>query len=428
MIIKNGIVFSYPEIDGERLSIKIDRGVVKKIGQNILPEEGEKVIDAKNMYVIPGLVDLHAHFRTPGFEYKEDFITGSNAAAKGGITTAVAMPNTKPTIDNPSIIRELKEEIKNKSKIEILISSAMTKDRNAKDIVNIKENKKAGAIFFTDDGSDINDPVVIFNLTKEAYKNKALLFVHPEIHSLTENKPFNKGELNSFFGMEGQPSEAESLSILIFGLIAGMNNTNVHFTHISTKKSVEAIRFLKERFGSKISCDATPHHLILNDKDLINSALDMNKKINPPLRSEEDRVAIEKALLGGTIDVIATDHAPHSKEEKSLSIDKALPGSIGFETFLPSTFTHLVKSNKMSVINWIKLITYFPSRIINIDRGEIKKGKKANIVIFNPDEKIKIDENFFLSKSKNSAFMGKEFYGKVYHTIARGEIVFYEKD
>ncbi len=428
MIIKNGILFNTnPVIDGQKVDIKIENSIVKKIAKEISPAKEEKIIDAKNLYIIPGLVDLHSHFRVPGQEYKEDFTTGSKAAAKGGITTAIAMPNTNPAIDNPQILKDLYKKAEKESIIEIFFSSSMTKSRDGKNIVNIKENKKAGAIFFTDDGSDINNPFIIFDLTKEAKKYKSLLFVHPEWHSLTKDKFFNNGEINSFFGKEGQPEEAESLSILIFGLIAGLNKSRVHFTHISTKASVEAIQFLKDKFGSLISCDTTPHHLILNDKDLITPEIDTYKKINPPLRCEESRKAIEEALINGTIDAIATDHAPHSEEEKLNQIEKAPFGSIGFETFLPSTYTHLVKSKKMNILRWLNLVSTNPSKIINIDRGVLKTGKMANIVIFNPEEAVKIDKNYFLSKSKNSAFTGKIFYGKIYYTLSKGEIVYYEK-
>ncbi|MCX7820812.1 MAG: dihydroorotase [Brevinematales bacterium] len=429
MIIKNGIIFNTdPFIDGKKLDIKIENSIIKKIAPSIIPKENESIIDAKNLYVIPGLVDIHSHFRVPGYEYKEDFITGSKAAAKGGITTSVAMPNTAPVIDNPTILKSLYEKAKRESSIEILFSSAMTISRNGKDIVNIKENKKAGAIFFTDDGSDINNPFIIFDLTKKAKRYKVLLVVHPEWHSLTNDKFFNKGFLDTIFGKEGQPEEAESIAILVFGLIAGLNKTKVHFTHISTQSSVETIKFLKDKFGSLISCDTTPHHLILTDKDLINPSLDTNKKINPPLRSEKSKKALEEAIIDGTIDLLATDHAPHSEEEKSAPIEKAPFGSTGFETFLPATFTHLVKNRKISIHKWIDLISTNPARVINIDRGKIKKGKLANLVIFNPNENIKIEKIFFQSKSKNSAFIGKIFDGKVYYTISKGEIIYYEKN
>ncbi len=429
MVIKNGIVFNTkPIINGEKLDIKIEKSIIKKIALEIPAQANEKIIDARNLFIIPGLVDLHSHLRTPGQEYKEDFITGGKAAAKGGITTAIAMPNTNPAIDNSEILKNLYNKAKKESAIEILFSSSMTKSRDGVNIVNIKENKKAGAVFFTDDGSDINNPNIIFNITKEASKYKALLFVHPEWHPLTKDKFFNKGYLDKFFGIEGQPEDAESISILIFGLISGFNNARVHFTHISTKKSVEVIKFLKDKFGDLITCDTTPHHLILTEYDVLNQKIDPNKKINPPLRSEESRQAIEEAIIDGTIDAIATDHAPHSEEEKSTQIDKVPFGSIGFETFLPSTFTHLVKSGKISLISWLNLTSYKPSKIINIDRGVIRPKKIANLVIFDPHEKVNVDRNFFESKSKNSAFIGKNFHGKVYYTISKGEIIYYEKD
>ena len=424
MILKNGIVYSYPDINGEKLDIRIERNKIKNIAKNLQPCNNENILKIDNLYVIPGIVDLHAHFRVPGEEYKEDFVSGSNAALKGGITTAVAMPNTNPPIDNPFIIREIYEKIKKEAKMEIFLSSTISKNRKGKELVSFRENKKAGAIFFTDDGSDINDPFLMFEAVCSARKNKALLFIHPEWHSLTKNKFFNKGILDEYFKKEGQPIEAESFSILSFGLIAGFLKTRIHFTHISTESSINVIRFLKEKFGKNITCDVTPHHLILSDKDLIEPFLDSNKKINPPLRSEKDRIALEKALIEGTIDCISTDHAPHSKEEKNLDIERAPFGSIGFETFFSSLFTTFVLTKKINLIDLTKKLCYNPSMLLGIKRGVIKKGYNANITVFNPTEKYRVEEEVFVSKSKNSCFIGREFFGKIYFTIINGKIGF----
>ncbi|MGC8764460.1 MAG: dihydroorotase [Brevinematia bacterium] len=426
MVIKNGIVFNYrPTLNGEKLDIKIENGYITAIDRNLKTGRNEEVIDATGMYVIPGLIDLHSHFRVPGEEYKEDFVTGSNAAAKGGITTAIAMPNTSPPIDNPAILREICKRAKKEGEIEIFLSSAITKNREGKELVSIRNNKKAGAIFFTDDGSDINDLSLIFEMLKEAKRERVLIFVHPEWHSLTRGKFFSYGRLNEHFKMEGQLDDAESLSIIIEGLVAGFLKSRIHFTHISTEKSIKALNFLKSKFPNLITCDTTPHHLILNDMDLIQPSIDTNKKINPPLRSEKDRLSLEKGIIEGVIDCIATDHAPHSEKEKNQKIEKAPYGTIGFETFLPVTFTYLVKQKNFSILDWIKLVSYNPSLIAKIKkRGSIKVGNVGNITIFNPDEEIKVERKFFLSKSKNSAFIGKSFYGRVYFTICQGKIVF----
>jgi len=429
MIIKNGVVFNnFPEIDGERLDIKIEKGIVRKIAKSILPSRGEEVIDASSLFVIPGIVDIHAHLRTPGYEYKEDFVSGSNAAASGGITTVVAMPNTMPPLDSPDIILSTYDRLKKESIIEVFLSSAMTKKRDGKEIVDLRKNLKAGAIFFTDDGNDINDLGLIEKLCSAGKNERALLFVHPETHSMTNGKFFNYGKLNEYFRKEGQFVESESHSILLFGLVAIKYRTRIHFTHISSAKSLEVIELLKSIASDLITCDVTPHHLLLTEEDLIKPRLDTNKKINPPLRSENDRKALENGIISGIIDCVATDHAPHSKSEKSLEIERAPFGTTGFETLLPSTYTFFVKNKKINMLDWLKLLSYNPSRIIGIDRGTIKKGGLANITVFNPLEEIFVDENFLTSKSKNNAFIGKRFYGCVYYTIYKGKIVYKKKN
>lgn len=426
MLIKNGIVFSYfPHINGEKLDIRVKNGVITKISKNINPHNGEEIIDARNRYLIPGIVDIHSHLRTPGFEYKEDFRSGSMAAGKGGITTLVAMPNTYPPLDNPKILVETYRKIEREASVEILLSSTITKKREGKELVDFKENKRAGCVFFTDDGNDINDIKLIEEICKLAGDGKFLIFVHPETHSLTKGKFFNKGELDDLFKREGQPPESESHSIMMFSLCGIKYCARIHFTHISSKIGVEILDFLKRHYGNLFTCDITPHHLILNDRDLVYPSQDPNRKVNPPLRSEADRIAIESALKDGVIDCIASDHAPHSLEEKNLGLENAPPGTIGFETMLPSTFTFLVRNKKIKMLDWIKLISYNPSKIIGLrKRGGIGRGFFANLVIFNPEEEILVNDDFLVSKSKNSAFKGMKFYGKIYYTLVKGKIIY----
>jgi len=425
VLIKNGKIFDVKnKINGKKLDLLIDNGKIIKIKSGISMKNVE-LIDAKGLYIIPGLVDMHSHLREPGFSNKETISTGTRSAAKGGITTVVAMPNTNPVIDSPLQIKNLTENIQQNSLIEVLITSSMSKERKGLEPVDLKANLEAGCIAFSDDGNAIQNRETIYNLCQEANKYNALLIEHPEIDFLAKNYYISYGKLESILNCKGQPAESESLNILTLGLLAGYSKCRAHFTHISTYQSVEAIRFLKNLYGEYISCDTTPHHLILNEDNVIkNGIMDHNKKINPPIRPEADRRAIENGLIDGIIDCIATDHAPHSVEEKSQDIIKAPFGSIGFETFLPATFTKLVVEKKMKLLTWLNLLSLGPSKILNIDRGSIEELKIANLTLFDPHQKQYISIENIVSKSKNSAFLDKEFFGVVYYTIYNGKVIY----
>ncbi len=423
MIIKNGIVFDCRnKIDGKKLDILIVKDRIKKIAHNI-EEKNEPVIEARGLFVIPGLIDLHAHLREPGETHKETIGTGSRAAAKGGITTVLAMPNTKPPVDNPRLIAGLKEIAARDSVIRMLFASCMTKGRLGLEPVDFFRNKKAGCAAFSDDGSSAQDFEVMEKICLAAKHAKALLIEHPEVRALSKNRPLSYGAASKKYSLPGQPAEAESLAIWSLGTIAGMTGARVHFTHVSTQKSIEAVRALKDYYPGLITCDCTPHHLLLSESILLKK-LDPDKKMNPPLRPEQDRKAIEEAVINGIIDALATDHAPHSEKEKNLPFEKAPFGAIGFETFLASTYTHLVKKKKVNILDWLKLITLQPARILGIESGRLETGGTASLTLFDPDKSFEIKKENMISRSKNSAFLGMRFSGCVEYTIAGGKTVF----
>lgn len=423
MLIRNGTVYDYANgIKGEKLDILIEGGRIRQIKKRITAEDKD-VFQAKGLFVVPGLVDMHAHLREPGQGYKETIETGTASAAKGGITTVLAMPNTVPPVDNPEIIKTLSEEIKKRAIVNVLLASAMTEGRKGEKPVDLAANLAAGCAVFTDDGSGIQDPRVMMEICAAAVKKSVLLMEHPELEFLSNKAPIGKGRLEKLFNLAGQPAEAESLDILLFGSIAGLQGARIHFTHISTEKSVIAIKLLKEEYGKLITCDCTPHHIALTEKD-IKSIDDTNKKINPPLRQESDRKAIEKGLRKGIIDAIATDHAPHAANEKAGGFEKALPGTIGFETLLPVTYTALVKSKQISMMEWVKLTSYNPSKILGIKKGSIGKEDIADITVFDPDADFVVNEKNIVSKSKNSAFLGKKYKGVVKMTVCGGKEVY----
>ncbi len=423
MVIKNGVIFDCKEkIDGKKLDILIKDGRIIKISPCI-NVSGEKSIDAGSMFVIPGLVDMHAHLREPGETQKENLESGSRAAARGGITTILVMPNTIPPLDNPDIIRSLVKKAALISPVSILFASCMTIKREGLIPVDIAKNREAGCAAFTDDGSSIQEIAVMAELCRLSAAEKVLLIEHPEIRALSKKSSVSYGELPGKYGMPGQPAEAESLAIWTLGSIAGLSGARVHFTHISTRKSAEAVGMLKKYYPGSITCDTTPHHLLLSEEDLIKN-LDTNKKMNPPLRPEDDRQAIEDALRGGIIDAIATDHAPHTDEDKNGSFESAAFGTIGLETFLASTYTQLVRNKGLKILDWLQMVSAGPSRILGIESLSMKAGSRADITVFHPRRTIKVERENIVSKSKNSAFMGMSFYGKVEYTIAGGKIAY----
>lgn len=422
MIIKGAKVFDPASgIDGVNLDIETEEGRIKRLAPSISPD-GQKVIDGRNLYAVPGLVDIHAHLREPGYESKETVMSGTQAAAKGGITTVVAMPNTNPPMDNIEMLRRLNGIVESDAAVEVLAASCMTQGRKGRIPVNFAEHKKHGYVLFTDDGSPVPDTAIMAAICRQAAAAKALLMEHPEVPFLTEDAPLSYGELADRTGLKGQPAESESIDIFTFGSLAGLYKARIHFTHVSTRASVETVRLLKSLYGGLITADATPHHLILSEKD--NTALDPDKKMNPPLRPESDRLALEEALVDGTIDCIVTDHAPHTGTEKAAGFVKAPFGSAGFETLLASTFTRLVLTEKMSVSKWLNKVAVVPSRILGIPRGTLAAGAKANVTLFDPNSAFVVSKDSFASQSKNTAFAGMEFRGKVCFTVCGGRVVY----
>jgi dihydroorotase len=424
VLIKGGFVFDYRNhLNGQVLDIRIEDSRIADMRRQIKPSDNEKVIDAEGLYVIPGVVDMHCHLREPGGEHKETVKSGTAAAAKGGITTILAMPNTTPALDNPHVLYRLQSIIKKDAKIEVKAASAMTRNREGFEPVNFAQNKQAGFAAFSDDGDGVGKEHLLYDICYQAKNCGALLIEHPEDVFLSKKEPCSYGKVADILKTMGQPAESESLDILKFGTIAGMIGARAHFTHISTRKSVEAIRMLKRLYPGFITADTTPHHLRLSEDD--NLLLDPNLKMHPPLRPEDDRIAVERGVIFGTIDAIASDHAPHSVEEKELGFMKAPFGVIGFETMLSIVFTHLVKQHRTSMLDMVKLLCANPAKILRLEEGgAIQEGRRADITIFDPDKRWTVKQSGFVSMSKNSAFIDKEVWGWVRVTVSKGEIVY----
>lgn len=418
IVIKNGYVINPKSGFEGKADVLIKDDKIVSIGEAEVYEDA-KVIDATGLIVGPGLVDVHTHFRDPGFEYKEDIYTGAKAAAAGGYTTVIMMCNTKPTIDNADTL----SYVLNKGKetgIHVESCGAVSFGLKGEKLTDMDTLAKAGAIGFTDDGIPLMDEAILREAMSKTAAMNMPISLHEEDASLITNNGVNRGAASEHFGIGGSPRDAE-ISLIERDLqIALETNAIVNVQHISSKEGVELVRKAKAVPGNRVHAEATPHHIALTEEAVI--AKGTLAKVNPPIRTEEDRLAIIEGLKDGTIDIIATDHAPHAKEEKDKPLTEAPSGMLGLEAALPLCIEKLVKEAGMSMMEVLDKLTAKPAAMYNIDRGDLRVGGPADIVIFNPDEKWTVTG--FQSKSQNSPFLGEELTGKVKYTICKGKVVY----
>ncbi len=421
ILIKSGTIID-PEKGKELVSdIYIKDGIVTGIKENI-KAGGDDVtkINAKGFIVSPGFVDMHVHLRDPGFEDEETIETGALAAVKGGITTVACMPNTNPAIDSDALVKYILEKSQDAA-CRILPVAAMTKDLKGKAITEMGILSEAGAVGFSDDGKCVADSRVMYEIMRYSTQFGLPLILHEEDYFMSEGGLMHEGYYSSMLGLEGTSALGEDVMIARDIMLAKKSGARIHITHLSTRGGVEMIKKAREE-GLKITCDVTPHHLFFNDSYLI--SFNTNLKVKPPIRSEEDRLALISGLKEGVIDAIASDHAPHLDTEKNTTFKLASFGTIGLETLFAAAFTKLCGEEKMSISRLVNLITVSPAKILGIDAGKIEVGKIANITVIDTDAEEEIKRESFISKSKNSAFIGQKLKGKIVCTISKGKLVY----
>lgn len=421
ILIKDGRVIDPKSGTDESLDILIENNKIVGIGKFQKTEDCTHVIDARGKIVAPGLVDVHVHFRDPGFTYKEDLMSGAQAAAAGGFTTVVCMANTNPIIDNVETLRDLRMRSQNLP-VNVLNAAAVTKSLNGGVINNLAGLKEAGAIGFTDDGIPIDSVTVMMDAMEKAKKLDVPLSLHEEDSQLIGSYGVNQGSVSKKLGLKGAPALAEEVLVARDGLLALRTGAKINFQHVSSKVSVQLIQLLKN-LGANIYAEVTPHHFSLNENAVLEKGT--LAKVNPPLRTEEDRYSLIEGLKNDIIDIISTDHAPHSKEEKDAGMENAPSGMIGLETALALGITNLVRKGHLTMIHLLEKMTINPAELYQLDCGSLEVGKNADIVIFDEREKWTVGE--FYSKSSNSPFIGETLYGRVICTICNGKIV-YEKE
>lgn len=399
--------------------VKIGQGLYENLAQvtgNSVPE----VLDAAGLVAAPGLVDVHSHFRDPGFTYKEDIETGARAAAKGGYTTVVLMANTKPAVDNEETLSYVLEKGR-KTGIHVETCATVTMGMKGKEMVPMEALCEKGAVGFTDDGVPIMDEALVREAMRTVKKLDVPISFHEENPAFIENNGINAGKASAHYGIGGSRREAEIDLVRRDLEIALETGACIDIQHISSKEAVELVRQAKKR-GGDIHAEATPHHFSLTEEDVITYGT--MAKMNPPLREETDRLAVIEGLKDGTIDLIATDHAPHSREEKEKPITEAPSGIIGLETALSLGITKLVDTKQLTLMSLLEKLTCNPARLYHLDAGYLAEGGPADIVLFDPKESYTVDG--FVSKSDNSPFLGWKLNGKVRCTICGGEIVYRE--
>lgn len=425
ILIKNAQILNPKSKTRQTGDLFIEGENITALGERLVfPDSIHKedvVIDASGLMVAPGLIDVHVHLRDPGQTYKEDIQTGARAAAKGGFTTVVSMANTRPPVDNTDTLEYILREGK-KTGIHVLPAAAISKGLLGQELTDMEELKAHGALGFTDDGIPLMDERLVKEAMETAARLQMPLSFHEEDPAFIRNNGINHGKVSEELGLYGSPALAEDCLVARDCMIALHTGAVINIQHISSRASVRMVKLAKE-LGARVFAEATPHHFTLTEEAVLeHGAL---AKMNPPLRGEEDRQAIIEGLKDGSIDLIATDHAPHSREEKSGELTKAPSGIIGLETALGLAITHLVRPGHLTLLQLMEKMSLNPARLYHLDAGGIEVGKKADLVIFDPDEEWTVGE--FVSKSSNSPFVGERLFGKVKYTICSGKIVYQDE-
>ena len=408
----NGIV--------ERTNVLIDEGIVlsTKAAADI---EADKVIDAGGLYVLPGLVDAHCHLRDPGYEYKEDIVSGTKSAARGGFTSIACMPNTNPAVDNAAVVRYIIEKSQKEGYVNVYPIGAITKGLEGNELSEMGIMREAGIVAVSDDGKPVMNSDVMKKALIYAGQFGLPVISHCEDLNLTDNGSMNEGLTSTILGLRGIPSASEDVMVSREIILSEYTNVPIHIAHVSTKVSVELIRQAKNR-GIKITAETCPHYFTLTEEACRD--YNTNAKMNPPLRSQKDLEAVIEGLKDGTIDIIATDHAPHHFDEKNVEFEKAANGIVGFETALALSYTGLVEKGHLSFQQMIEKLTVNPAEMLKIDKGTLEEGKTADIILVDFDNEYKVDVSKFVSKGKNSPFDGFKVKGRVMTTIVGGKIVY----
>ena len=418
MLLKNAHIINPADNLNELSDIRVENGMVAEISKNLFPLVDEEVIDLSGKVITPGLVDMHCHLREPGFESKETIKTGIQSAIAGGYTAICPMANTSPVVDNLMTLKYTFDRAKEADEIGFYPICALSIGLKGQNLVNMSELKDNGAVAFSDDGKPLENLKLYRVALEYADSLGALIISHSEDSSLASGGVINEGAASTRLGLQGISDLAESVAVARELEVLRYSGGKLHFAHISTKRSIELVRQAKKD-GLNVTCETAPHYFSLCDEDI--KTFEAKFKMNPPLRSREDKEAVIEGLQDGTIDVIATDHAPHTLEEKLMPIQKAPMGIVGFETSLGLCITNLVDGGYLTLSQVIEKLSLNPARILNIKQGNIKIGESANLTVIDPDVEWIVDAAKFKSKCKISPFDGKNLRGRALAVVVNGK-------
>jgi len=421
ILIKNGRVIDPLTNIDDTLDILIQDGRIVEVKAKIDTSEAQ-TIDASRLVVTPGLIDMHVHLREPGFEYKETIASGAKAAARGGFTSIACMPNTSPPNDNRGVTEFILAQARKVNLVNVFPVAAITKGLQGKELTDMADLQAAGAIAFSDDGQPVSSSLIMRRALEYAQMLNTLIIDHCEDRELSAEGVMNEGEWSLKFGLQGIPAVAEEIIVARDILLTRLTGSPLHVAHLSTKGSLELLRWAKAN-RLPVTAEVTPHHLLLTDQMMAD--YDTNLKVNPPLRSEEDRQALLEGLRDGTIDVIATDHAPHAPDEKDVEFDQAPFGIIGLESALPVLLDRLVQTKIITLNRLVELLSTNPARLLKLkNKGHLQVGANADLTLIQLQKKHTLDVSQFASQSRNCPFAGWSVKGRAVMTIVGGRIVY----
>ena len=420
LLIKNGTLVDPVGGIGGVMDLLVEDGRIVVIG-NGLDEPDAQVLDAAGLTVSAGLIDMHVHLRDPGLTEKEDILTGSLAAAHGGVTSIACMPNTKPVIDTPEQVAYVQERAAQNCGVNVWPIGALSLGQQGREMADLRALREAGVVAISDDGNPVMDANLMRDGLMRANRYKLTILSHCEDDNLVRGRAVNEGRVSRQLGLPGRPAIAEDLMVMRDAMLAEETRTPVHICHVSTAGAVGIIRQYKRK-GVQITCETCPQYFTLTHEEVLRQG--SLAKVNPPLRATKDKEAILNGLRDGTIDCIVTDHAPHTAAEKARPLTEAPSGMVGLETSLALALTGLYHTGLMSLSDIIQKMTINPAKILRIPRGSLSLGAAADITIFDPDERWTVDPERFASKGRNTPFGGMELRGKVKYTIVNGRIIY----
>lgn len=420
LLVKGGRVID-PESDRDEIAdVVIEKGRIVRVAKNTRIKNAE-ILDASGKIVCPGFIDIHVHLREPGFEYKEDIASGTRAAAAGGFTTVCCMPNTEPVIDNLAVARFIRERAKISGVVNVLPIGSITKKQKGEELSEYADLLAAGCVGFSDDGRPVMRADVMRNALEYTRMFGIPLLAHSEDLNLTADGQMHEGYYSTYYGLKGIPAASEEVMVARDIILTRLTGGHLHICHTSTAGSMHLIRQAKAE-GLNVTCEVTPHHLILSDE--IVGTYDTDTKVAPPLRSKEHIAALKEALLDGTVDCIATDHAPHHLEAKDCEFNLAAVGISGLETAVAVIMDQLVAPGHLELPKMVKLFTIGPAAVLGLEGGALNPGAAADITIIDPKLTKTVDPQRFYSKGKNTPFKGMTFTGWPCTTIVGGRVVY----